>query len=239
MRNGTFSFWSVMLRMLIALLCGAALGYGRAKKSRASGLRTYMLVSVGACLAMILTQYEYAMLTGAWSSIADAVGLKLDVSRYGAAVVTGIGFLAAGTIVAAKHQQVSGLTTASGLFAVACLGFTSGAGFWEAVLIVLIPLVLVLDFAYPLEYNFKRHMRNLTVFVSYDTVEDISNVIALVESRGAQIFEIDPEDMEETEDVGASAVISMKLSQNHPSHAEMLSSLAELPCVRMIQELIS
>ena len=239
MRNGDLSFVSVALRLSIALLSGAALGYGRAKKQRAAGLRTYMLTSIGACLAMILAQYEYAMLTGAWAPIVEEVGLKVDVSRYGAYVITGIGFLASGTIVAARHQQVSGLTTASGLLAVACLGFMSGAGFWEGVIVVLIPLVLVLDHAYPLEYSFKRHMRNLTVFISYDSVEDISSIIALAQERGAQIFEIDPEDLEKEESAGASAVVSMKLSREHISHTEMLSSLAELPCVRTIQELIS
>ena len=91
-----FSFPVAMLRLLLAAACGGAVGYGRSKKDRPAGLRTYMLISIGAAIAVLLALYEYAMLTGPWSAVAKEVGMKFDASRLGAQVITGIGFLGAG-----------------------------------------------------------------------------------------------------------------------------------------------
>ena len=89
---------SLLLRLGLAMLAGGILGLGRVRKHRPAGSRTYMLVSVGAALAMLLGQYEYTMVTGAWAEIAGEIGQRVDVSRFGAQVINGIGFLGAGTI---------------------------------------------------------------------------------------------------------------------------------------------
>ena len=130
----SFSFISILIRLLLAMTAGAVIGFGRTRRQRPAGLRTYMLTAIGACLAMLLVIYEYTMLTGPWSPAVESVGMKFDASRYAAQVISGIGFLGAGTIVAAAHQQVSGLSTATGLFAIACIGLAAGAGYIEEAL---------------------------------------------------------------------------------------------------------
>ncbi len=234
-----FSFATVCLRLLLAAAAGGALGYGRARRKRPAGLRTYMLVSIGAALSVLIAQYEYAMICGSWAQTVAAVGLKFDGSRYSASVITGIGFLAAGTIIEASHRQVSGLTTATGLFTSACMGIASGAGFYSSVLTVMVVAVLVLNKMPPLESDFKRRLHNFDLYVEFEQIEDLSAITDVVERLHARIYDLDLERTERKGDQYPAAIITLKLGGEHTSHSEMLSSIAELPCVRSITELIS
>ena len=86
-----FSFVTVCLRLVLATLCGGLIGYGRTKKNRAAGLRTYMLTSAGAALAVLISLYEFSMLEGPWASVVAEVGQRYDVSRVAAQVSRGAG----------------------------------------------------------------------------------------------------------------------------------------------------
>ena len=123
-----FHFASVVLRLALAMLLGGCIGLERGRKRRPAGFRTYMLVCLGAALTVLLSLYEFTMVTGPWSDICAEIGIKTDVSRFGAQVINGIGFLGAGTILVTGRQQVKGLTTAAGLWASACTGLAVGAG---------------------------------------------------------------------------------------------------------------
>lgn len=236
---GQFSFASALLRLLLALLSGGVVGYGRSKKERAAGLRTYMLISVGAAMAVLLTLYQYEMLTGPWADVVDEVGLKFDASRLSAAVITGIGFLGAGIIVKVTHQQVNGLTTSTGLFATMIMGLASGAGFYECVIVSLLLIVLVLNVMSPLEIAYKRKLRNITLNVVFNSVEDISDITHTIEAEGARVYDIDIERTERKDKKYPSAIFILQLSKDNHSHSAMLSSVAEMACVHSVQELIS
>ena len=97
------TYLAVVLRIFTAVLFGGAIGLERGMKNRPAGLRTYMLVCVGSCLIMLTNQYLFQV-SGAG-----------DPMRLGAQVVSGIGFLGAGTIMVTKRNQIKGLTTAAGL----------------------------------------------------------------------------------------------------------------------------
>ena len=234
-----FTFTTVILRMLLAFLSGTVIGYGRARKQRSAGLRTFILTSIGAALTTLLATYEYQMLCGPWADVVKEVGLKFDGSRYSAQVISGIGFLAAGTIISIGHQQVSGLSTAAGLFASVCMGIAAGAGFYECVIVVLIILILVLDVMWPLEPAFKRRLRNITVFVEFYALEDLNAISDAIRSRGATIYDIEIERSKKDKDKYPCAILILKMSREKPSHSGMLSSIAELDCVRTTHELIS
>lgn len=234
-----FSFLSTILRLVLALAAGGVIGYGRAKKQRNAGLRTYMLVSIGAALTVIISLYEYEMLYGPWLPVSELVELKFDASRFAAQVITGIGFLAAGTIIAVAHQQVSGLTSAIGLFAAACLGLAAGAGFYACVIIALVLIVIAMEAMQPLEVRYKRRLRNITLFVEFDDIEDVGSITDTINGHGATIYDIDLERVKREEDHYPSAIFTLKLDRQNPSHSEMLSAIAEMPCVYSIQELIS
>ena len=230
-----FSFGALVLRLLLALVCGGVIGYGRSKRGCAAGLRTYMLISLGAAMSIAITLYEYQMLHSAWAETVAIVGDKFDASRLASQAVTGIGFLGAGTILKVAHQQVKGLTTATGLFATVCMSLAAGAGFYECVITVLVLVVLVLNVMTPLEVLFKRRLRNITLNVKMDTVEDVSTVIKVIEARGACVYDVDIEKAKPP----ASAIFVLQMSRSNSSHSGMLSTVAELACVRSVQELIS
>ncbi|MDO5702600.1 MAG: MgtC/SapB family protein, partial [Lachnospiraceae bacterium] len=151
----TLTIGTVMLRLFTAMTAGGILGWGRSRKNRAAGFRTYTLTATGAALAALLGIYEYSMLSSGWAQVVSEVGLKLDVSRYSASVIGGIGFLAAGTILSAAHQQVSGLSTAIGLFSTAVIGLAAGMGFYTAAFLSVILLLVVLDAFATVEPGFK------------------------------------------------------------------------------------
>ncbi len=124
----------VVVKLLLALVCGGLLGFERERKHRPAGLRTYMLVCIGATLVMMTNQYICDMYeTG-------------DPARMAAQVVSGIGFLGAGTIITTTNNKVKGLTTAAGLWAAGCVGLAIGIGFYEAAIIgtALIFIVMVI-----------------------------------------------------------------------------------------------
>ena len=156
-----FHFLSAVFRLLLALAAGAAIGYGRSRKHRSAGMRTYMLVSMGAALTILISLYESEMLNGAWAGAQAFAALKFDGSRFSAQVINGVGFLAAGTIVGAAHQQVAGLTTAIGLFTSACLGIAAGAGFYECVIPAVPLMIFALESMGPMELRYKRKHQRL------------------------------------------------------------------------------
>ena len=234
-----FNLLSAALRLMLAAAGGGIIGYGRARKQRNAGLRTYMLVSLGAALTMLISLYEYEMLQTQWAWLHETVDVKFDGTRYAAQVISGIGFLAAGTIIAVAHQQVSGLTSAIGLIAAGAIGIASGAGFYEIVLIGLFLLMLSMEVLQPVELTFKRRLRNLTICVQYEAPEDIGKVSEVIGQHGARMFDLDIEDPEKTGSEYPSAIIVMRLSKVEGSHSAMLSSVAELDCVRSVRELIS
>ena len=224
-----FTFLSVLFRLLLAMTAGGVIGYGRSRKERTAGFRTYMIISLGAAMAVLITLYLYEL--EPWE--------KFDASRLASQVITGIGFLGAGIIIKAAHQQVRGLTTATGLFATVCMSIAAGAGFYELVLLALLTIVLVLNVMWPLELLYKRRLRNITLNVEFNSVGDLDTISEVMRAQHAKIFDVDVERSERSGDKYPSAIFILQLSRQNHSHSGMLSSVAELSCVQSVQELIS
>jgi len=174
-----------------------------------------------------------------WADTVSTVGLKFDASRFSAAVIGGIGFIAAGSIVSTSHHQVKGLTTATGLFASVCMGFACGAGYYECVIISMILIILALNVMQLLERKFKRRWRYITLFVQYEDIRNIDDITAVIKNNGAEIQEIEIEQIKKEAELLPSAILNLRLSAENTSHSDMMSSIAELPSVYAIEELIS
>ena len=233
------SFGAMVLRLALAMLCGGVIGYGRSRKQRPTGLRTYMLVCLGAACAVLVSLYLYQMLQGQWAAAVKESGAKVDPARIAAQTIAGIGFLGAGIIIKVSHSQVSGLTTATGLFAAVCMGLASGFGFYVCVVPVLIIVALVLNVMSPLEGEFKRKLRNLTLTVEFDETCNIDTIRQVMEEQGATIYDIDIERAETTEKHYASAMFTVKLGKENHSHSSMITTVAELDCVHGVREIIA
>lgn len=125
----------LLLRILIAALCGTAIGYERKNRHKEAGIRTHILVAVGAALMMIVSKYGF-------DDIIANKGIGLDPSRIGAQIVTGVGFLGAGVIFVRNHI-VNGLTTAAGLWVTSGIGMAVGSGLYQIGIISAIGVVIV------------------------------------------------------------------------------------------------
>ena len=115
--------WSFLLRLCVACLCGTVIGLDREYRVKDAGFRTHFLVALGSALMMIVSQYGFDELA------ASRDGLRFDPGRIAAQVVSGIGFIGAGTIII-HRQLVRGLTTAASLWATAGFGLAAGAGMY-------------------------------------------------------------------------------------------------------------
>ncbi|TAN00299.1 MAG: MgtC/SapB family protein [Rhodanobacteraceae bacterium] len=139
----------IAVRLLLAAALGAVIGFDRERHTWAAGLRTHMLVCLGAALAMIVSAFAFSDALQHWPRVA------LDPSRIAAQVISGIGFLGAGTIMFMQRENVvRGLTTAAGLWTVAAIGLAVGGGMYTAAVIATAVAWVVLAVLKPLERRF-------------------------------------------------------------------------------------
>ena len=230
------NFVSVALRLLLSAVIGFSLGMERGRKRRPAGCRTYMLVCMGATLTLLLSQYEYYMLTNRWYDLALEIGIRTDVSRFGAQVINGIGFLGAGTILVTGRQQVKGLTTAAGLWASACTGLAVGAGFYECVLIAFAMIFLSIRLFPIVDAYIQENARDINLYLEFNSMDDISTIINQLKAQNVQIYDIDIERNRSGEQLHPSSIFSIRLNEKIP-HTQLLSELAGLDCLCAIEEL--
>ena len=141
----------ILERLLLAAALGAVIGIERERREWAAGLRTHMLVCLGAALAIIVSAYGFF-------DVLRHDGVILDPSRIAAQVVSGIGFLGAGTILFLQREQViRGLTTAAGLWAVAAIGLAAGSGMYVAATLTTAVAAIIMAGLKPLERRFFNH----------------------------------------------------------------------------------
>lgn len=148
----------MVLRLVLSAIFGAAIGLERERKNWSAGMRTHMMVSVGSCLIMLISAYGFAE------------HKNLDPSRMAAQVISGIGFLGAGTILFLKQGVIRGLTTASGLWTVAAIGLGTGAGMYFAAGITTAISLLILYGLQSIEskWIYKIKQKNLRITLGGD-----------------------------------------------------------------------
>ncbi len=178
-----FSVPAIAIRVLLALLVGGVIGLERGKKRRAAGSRTYMLVCIGAACAILLGYYNARMQTGAEDK-------AVDVTRYGAQVINGIGFLGAGTIMISDKQDVVGLTTAAALWTSACTGLAIGAGFYVCAVLALILIFVSVRLLPRLEERIIAHSRDMNLRVNFLTLDYIYDFFGCVKAMDVRIYSI-------------------------------------------------
>lgn len=189
---------AVVIRILVSILIGGMIGLERGMKNRPAGLRTYMLVCVGACLIMLTNQYIYQF-TGAG-----------DPMRLGAQVVSGIGFLGAGTIIVTRHNQIKGLTTAAGLWASAGVGLALGIGFYEGALTAFIGIYIILSVLQRWEHRVHKKIRVLEVYVELQNTIAISDFIQQLRDMSLSVegIQFEPDSIPEAN--GRAIVVSLR-----------------------------
>ena len=215
---------SVFVRIVIAIVLGGAIGMERGMKNRPAGLRTYMLVCIGACIVMITNQYAVQVF---------GVG---DPVRMGAQVVSGIGFLGAGTIVVTKRNQIRGLTTAAGLWAAAAVGLAIGIGFYEAAALGGCAIYFVLTVMHRWDDRLHRTSKIMEVYVELSTAVTLGSFIRGIRELGLEIDSLQLDHTESAEKGIRSFIVTLK-SKIKRNHQQPLDNIRAVEGVVYLEEL--
>lgn len=205
--------WTMIIRLLLATALGAFIGIEREYHAKEAGLRTHLLVGLGACLFMILSIYGFDFML-------DKDHVSFDPSRIASQVVTGIGFIGAGTIILQK-QMVRGLTTAAGLWATAAIGLACGAGMYVVAVvstaIVLISLGLINVFVPVVS----QKERNVTFLV-----EDYAVLTEILDKlRQEKITVLNYEMHKDAEENNGKMLVSLELRMKRYDNVKGISSI--------------
>lgn len=221
-------FSAVLVRLFLAMLMGGIIGMERGRKNRPAGFRTYMLVCMSAAMTMMLGQY--------FPTFFQEKATQTDVSRIGAQVISGVGFLGAGTIMVTDKQHVKGLTTAAGLWTSACMGLALGAGFYICVLPAFGMILLVVWFLPKIEMTLVERSRNMDFYVEVTKMEGIHQVINTLKQWDVQIYDVDITNGERSKQEFPNGVFSIRLGKGQP-HTEVIARLSHLETVSIIKEI--
>ncbi len=225
-----FCVETVAFRVFLAVLLGGLLGVERQRKNSPAGLRTNILVCLGACMVMMTNQYISIMYDGAG-----------DPSRMGAQVVSGIGFLGAGSIIVTGRNQIRGITTAACLWASACCGLAVGIGFYEGAVLGVAAILLVVTTLRRMDTLIRKKSKYLEVYIEYKTEKySFSKYIKYIRDQRFNIINIQAaQDMPDgvQSGTGRSGYILTLESIEKRTHGEMMEILLKEIGVRYLQEL--
>ena len=215
---------AIVLRILLAILLGGVIGLERGMKNRAAGLRTYMLVCMGACMIMITNLYVYLVYdTG-------------DPVRMSAQVVSGIGFLGAGSILVTARNQIKGLTTAAGLWASASIGLALGIGLYEVALLGAVCIFVILTLLHNVDDVLRRNTKHLEAYIELKKGIPISAFFDFIRSHDIVHRNLQM-DVGGAYNAGAIAFSVTLKSMGDMDHDDMLRELAGLEEVAFVEAL--
>lgn len=219
-----FTYLEAGLRILMAIVLGGMIGMERGLKNRPAGLRTYMLVCLGACIVMLTNQYVY-----------EAFGVG-DPVRMGAQVVSGIGFLGAGTIIVTARNQIKGLTTAAGLWASACVGLALGIGLYAVSIMGSVAIFVILTLLHELDFHMRRRTKQVEVYVELKHNVAVGQFLDFVRDRhyepsNLQIL------LENTSDNGILAFSVTLKGQKNCNHDDIVTTVKTMPGIGYVEEL--
>ena len=212
----------IILRVLISVAIGGLIGLERGMKNRPAGLRTYMLVCVGACVVMLTNQYTYQVY-----QVGDPV-------RMGAQVISGIGFLGAGTIVVTSRNQIKGLTPAAGLWTAGGIGLAIGIGLYEVALAASVAVFIILTVLHQLDFRVRKKAHILEAYVELNQQTHLGNFLKEARDRGLEPsnVQLDHEDVVSGSQLSFIVTIKGKKSQNQDA---MFTQLRKLEGVEYIE----
>ena len=208
------SFLSVAVRILLAVVVGGLLGLERERRSSPAGFRTYMLVAIGSSMTIMLSQYIDLMLSTQWAAAAQSVGATHDVSRFGAQVINGVGFLGAGSIILTGRKRVKGLTTAAGLWTSAIIGLTFGGGFYEGGILATVFIMLAELVFSRIEYRVLENVPEINLYMEYEDKHCLDDVLQLYRSCNIKVLNIQITRSAENGEHNACAIFSLRLPRS-------------------------
>lgn len=222
------NFITISFRMILAVLAGGIIGVDRGIKNEAAGLRTHILVSLGTTLIMMTNIYMYELFSDA----------NIDPSRMGSYVISGIGFIGAGTILVTNVNRVRGLATAASIWCAAALGLAIGSGFYAAALAGVFLIIGIIIALRP----FKQYIQKRIEFTELSFVifskNGFSNFLEYIHSEEIEVssFNIEQESSGTEDDQGIVFTITLDIGKKI-NRDDFVKNLRDLEGIENIVEI--
>ncbi|MBP5595939.1 MAG: MgtC/SapB family protein [Pseudobutyrivibrio sp.] len=215
---------AVVIRLAIATLFGSLIGWERLVRHHSAGIKTFALVSLGSAVATVLNLY-----------LAMMPGVDADVSRIPAGVVSGIGFLGAGTILVTGRQQIKGLSTAASLWVASCMGMAIGAGYMivgcSCFLLVLLANIVL----YRLSSRVEENSRHMSVYIEVSKSRGVSKLLKAMSEAGFDISSMIKSREKTIQSTDIALIIDIDLDRRR-SHQEVINMISDLDYVSYVEE---
>ena len=211
-----FNAVTVVIRVLLAAVAGALVGLEREFHGRAAGMRTHMMVALGAALAAMIGLFTVKEL-----------GVSSDPMRVGAQVISGVGFLGAGTILLrGGGSRITGLTTAAGLWTAASIGLAVGIGFYTGAFMTVIAVMLTFTLITRLEARMNRKRQRMAIYLELDGVEAVAGMLDMLRSEyGLMEAQVTPARSGTPAHVGMEILVRVPMKLSTEENLKRFSSL--------------
>ncbi len=213
-----FNTYSVIARLVLATILSGIIGVGREKLGRAAGLRTHILVCLGATISSMVGLHIY-----------ETYGVA-DMSRIAAQVISGIGFLGAGTILVKNKSIVTGLTTAACVWATGAIGIAVGYGFYEAAIIGALLVFFITGKLGTVDKKLYRNNSCINIIVEFENAKLIHNTIHEIEGKNIKIVQINLTKAKSSIPNAVAAELILRIDKKADAEAK-LDEINELPNV--------
>lgn len=198
------SLEAMMIRMLLAVLCGSIIGIEREFKRRPAGFRTHILICMGACITTLTSEYLLLVMN-----------MNTDPARLGAQVIAGIGFIGAGTIIVTRHQRVKGLTTAAGLWAVAIVGLCIGSGFYEGAIVTTLLILIAEALFARVEYWIMRSSPEINILLEYRDAKSLDELLQKFRTNNVKLLHLEITRTQANDKRNACAILELRLPKKY------------------------
>lgn len=215
---------TIVIRLLLSVILGGIIGIERGRSGRPAGLRTHILVCLGSAIAMMTNQYVF-----------ERFGTS-DPTRMAAQVISGIGFLGAGTILVTGRHQVKGLTTAAGLWATACMGLAIGIGFYMAAVCACVLIVFATVVLHRLDNYMLSKSKILDIYVEFDNTVSITSVLEAMKSMMVSIEAIEMVKPSYGSNTSVAAIMTLRLKQKK-IRMEIVAKICSINGVSFAEEI--
>ncbi|QRV20650.1 MgtC/SapB family protein [Lacrimispora saccharolytica] len=214
---------SIAFRLFLSIILCGAIGMERGLRNRPAGFMTYLLVGCGSALIMITNQYIATIYT------------NVDPTRMASQVVSGIGFLGAGTIITTAKNEIRGLTTAAGLWAAAAVGLAVGIGFYSGAVLGSVFIIFSLMYLKKIDLYIKTHAKTMELYLEYNEEFSMQHLSLYADQSCYEVFGLEFGKLKTIN--GEFGTLTFEVNFRHKvNHIKIIEEIRQLPGILYVRE---